>query len=248
MGDLPAPDAGKWYGRMRQSHHRCDYGKNGGTVPFPARRPSKFSWYIYIYIYITGVCFHSICSSLKMGTSFVHHHEIIQVTSKCSYLKGSMSPPKAVRKVLSLFLNALFKRFIMDMLVVPIGGFFAALQSKIGYRRLHAKHRTVSMTSQINDPHDDSIRRTEAFKGIYMDTLIVLIDGFFVAVHPDFDLLVVAARIRVRLWCYKNPAPRMTWWPWFMFWHTFTAVCCLFQSVASFFYCTALLDSHQPHF
>ena len=110
-----------------------------------------------------------------------------------------MSPPKAVRKVLSLFLNALFKRFIMDMLVVPIGGFFAALQSKIGYRRLHAKHRTVSMTSQINDPHDDSIRRTEAFKGIYMDTLIVLIDGFFVAVHPDFDLLVVAARIRVRL-------------------------------------------------
>ena len=164
MGDLPAPDAGKWYGRMRQGHHRCDYGRNGGTVPFPARRPSKFSWCIYIYI--TGVCFHSICSSLKMGTSSVHHHEIIQVTSKCSYLKGSMSPPKAVRKVLSLFLNVLFKRFIMDMLVVPIGGFFAALQSKIGYRRLHAKHRTVSMTSQINDPHDDSIRRTEAFKRI----------------------------------------------------------------------------------
>ena len=82
----------------------------------------------------------------------------------------------------------------------------------------------------------------------WMDTLIVLVDGFFVAVHPDFDLLVVAARIRVRLWCHKNPAPRMTWWPWFMFWHTFTAVCCLFQSVASFFYCTALLDSHHPQF
>lgn len=52
MGDLPAPDAGKWYGRMRQGHHRCDYGRNGGTVPFPARRPSKFFWYICItYIY-----------------------------------------------------------------------------------------------------------------------------------------------------------------------------------------------------
>ena len=48
---------------------------------------------------------------------------------------------------------------------------------------------------------------SEAFKGIRMDILMVPINGFFVAVHPDFDFLVVAALHSSQIMMSQKPGP-----------------------------------------
>ena len=89
-----------------------------------------------------------------------------------------VASPKILWNIMSGLLVVSLKWLYMDMLVVPIGGFFPLLQHEIYFLVLDADEGSAFLTSQKWDTHDDMMAMIDSSKWCLMDSLLIWIGGF----------------------------------------------------------------------
>ena len=75
-----------------------------------------------------------------------------------------VASPKILSNIMSGLLAVPLKWLYMDMLVVPIGGFFPLLHPEIYFVALDADEGNVFLTSQKYDTHDDMMGLIDSLK------------------------------------------------------------------------------------
>ena len=79
----------------------------------------------------------------------------------------------------------------MDMLVVPIGGFFPLLHPEIYFVALDADEGNVFLTSQKYDTQDDMMAMIVSLKSYLMGYLLIRLGGFlFIVLQLNIVILV----------------------------------------------------------
>ena len=83
------------------------------------------------------------------------------------------------------------KWLYMDMLVVPIGGFFPLLHPEIYFVALDADEGNVFLTSQKYDTQDDMMAMIVSLKWYLMGSLLIRLGGFlFIVLQLNIVILV----------------------------------------------------------
>ena len=102
-----------------------------------------------------------------------------------------VASPKILWTMMSGLLVVSLKWLYMDMLVVPIGGFFPLLHPEIYFVALDADEGNVFLTSQKYHTHDDMMGLIDSLKWYLMGSLLIRLGGFlFIVLQLNIVILV----------------------------------------------------------